>query len=120
MIPITAEQVLFIHSRLIEETGGLHGVRDLGLLQSATARPHATFDNEDLYPGFVKKAAALLESLLQNHPFVDGNKRTGITVAGIFLRTNSYHLSATNEELENFTFHVVLNHPSLEEISLSV
>jgi death-on-curing protein len=83
---LTAEQVLFIHARLIAETGSEHGVLDLGLLQSAVARPQATFDKQDLYPDLFSKTAALLESLIGNHAFVDGNKRTAITAAGLFLR----------------------------------
>ena len=87
---LSPEQVLFIHARLIAETGGEHGVRDIGLLQSAVARPKATFDNKELYPDVANKAAALMESLINNHPFVDGNKRTGITAAVLFLRINNY------------------------------
>jgi death-on-curing protein len=66
---LTTTQILFIHARLIEETGGSHGMRDLGSLEAAVARPRATFDGEELYPGLFHKAAALLESLINNHPF---------------------------------------------------
>ena len=81
MTYLTVEQVLFIHMRLIAETGGSPGLRDLGLLASAVARPQATFGGEDLYPDLLSKAAALMDSLVRNHPFVDGNKRVGITAA---------------------------------------
>lgn len=101
---LTAEQVLFIHARLIAETGGEHGLLDLGLLQSAVARPQATFDRQDLYPNIYAKAAAFLQSLIGNHPFVDGNKRTAIASAGIFLLITGYRLKADNQELETFTF----------------
>jgi death-on-curing protein len=97
---LTPEQVLFIHSRLVAETGGSHGVRDLGLLESAVARPQATFDGKDLYPDLYTKTAALMESLINNHPFVDGNKRTGVTAAGLFLRINGQKLTASPENLE--------------------
>lgn len=100
---LTAEQVLFIHARLIAETGGEHGVLNLGLLQSAVARPQASFDGQDLYPDLFSKSAALLESLIGNHAFVDGNKRTAITSAGLFLRLNGYRLTASNQDLEGFT-----------------
>jgi death on curing protein len=73
VIYLTAEQVLFIHARLISETGGEHSVRDLGLLLSALACPQATFDEQDLYPDLFSKAAALMESLIGNHGFLDGN-----------------------------------------------
>lgn len=105
MIYLTAEQVLFIHARLISETGGLHGVLDLGLLESAMSRPQATFDGEELYPTLFSKAASLLESLVGNHAFVDGNKRTAITSVGLFLVANGFSLTATNQELEAFTLH---------------
>ncbi len=99
---LTPEQVLFIHSRIIAETGGELGVRDYGLLRSAVARPRATFDNQELYPDIFSKAAALLESLVMNHPFLDGNKRAGISAAGLFLRRNGYTLSASSKEMERF------------------
>lgn len=96
---LTPEQVLFIHSRLITETGGEHGVRDLGMLLSALGRPQATFEEKDLF----SKTAALMESLVQNHPFIDGNKRTAITTAAQFLRINGYRLMVANEEMVRFT-----------------
>ena len=104
---LTAQQVLFIHARLIESTGGEHGVRDLGLLQSAVFRPQATFDGVDLYRDLFHKAAALMISLAQNHPFVDGNKPTAVTAAGLFLRQNGWQLETSNEKLERFTMRVV-------------
>ena len=94
-VTLSAQQVLFIHARLIEATGGEHGVLDLGLLQAAVARPQATFDGADLYASLFQKAAALMESLAQNHPFVDGNKRTAITAAALFLLQNGRLQTAT-------------------------
>ena len=113
---LTAEQVLFIHSRLIDETGGSHGVRDLGLLQSAVSRPKATFGSENLYPDICHKAAALMESIIKNHLFIDGNKRTAITSAGIFLQINGYYLKTTQNELELFTIKVATGKISFENI----
>ncbi|HMN28236.1 MAG TPA: type II toxin-antitoxin system death-on-curing family toxin [Caldilineaceae bacterium] len=99
--------MLFIHDRLIAETGGRPGIRDLGLLASAVAQPQATFGGEDLYPDLMSKAAALLESLVRNHPFVDGNKRGGGgDAAALFLEGNGRRLIATNANLEDFTFAV--------------
>lgn len=114
---LTAEQVLFIHARLVSETGGAHGVRDVGLLLSAVARPKASFDQQDLYPTLHAKAAALFESLISNHPFVDGNKRTAITAAGMFLRINGYRLMAANAEVAAFTLACAQGGISLPEIS---
>ena len=114
---LAAEQVLFIHYRMIEETGGSHGVRDLTLLQSALARPMATFDDNDLYPDVFSKAAALMHSIIKNHPFVDGNKRTAITTASIFLLQNDYRLKASNKALERFTLKVAAKEVELHKIA---
>ncbi len=114
---LTPEQVLFIHARLVKETGGAHGVRDLGMLLSALARPQATFDGNELYVDVFSKAAVLLHSLVNNHPFVDGNKRTGIACAGIFLRTCGWRLTASNRELESFTLQVATSTISVEEMT---
>ncbi len=103
MLYLTAPQVLFIHARLLAETGGAPGVRELGLLASAVARPQATFGGQALYSDLFSKAAALLESLVNNHPFVDGNKRTGITATGLFLQLNGVQITTSQEELERFT-----------------
>jgi len=104
---LSAQQVLFLHARLITESGGSHGLRDLAGLESALARPQATFDGRELYPDVFTQAAALLDSLVNNHPFLDGNKRTGIAAAALFLRINGHRLRASNDELEAFTLRVV-------------
>jgi death on curing protein len=113
---LTAEQVLFVHYRLLDETGGEHGVRDLGLLESAIARPQATFDRQELYPDIFEKAATLMESLINNHPFVDGNKRTGIACAVLFLRQNGVSFSVKNAELEKYTLRVASSKLGQSEI----
>ena len=114
---LTVAQVLFIHARMIATTGGEHGIRDLGLLASAVARPQATFDGLDLYPELFIKAAALMESLVLNHPFVDGNKRSGIAATGLFLRQNGWQLQTSNAALEVFTLSVATTPPPTEEIA---
>lgn len=114
---LTVEQVLFIHMRLIAETGGSPSLRDLALLESAVARPQATFGGEDLYPDLFVKAAALLDSLVRNHPFVDGNKRVGVTAAGLFLRFNNQQLTASNAELEQFALQAARSELDVEEIA---
>ena len=112
---LTAEQILFLHARLIEETGGEHGIRDLNLLLSALGRPQASFDGNDLYPDIFTKAGALMDSLIRNHPFLDGNKRTGIASAGLFLVLNGFHLTMTNFEMESFTLSVAQSQQTIEE-----
>lgn len=114
---LTPEQVLFLHSRLIAETGGGQGIRDLGMLLSALGRPQATFDDKDLYPDLFSKAAALMDSLVRNHPFVDGNKRTAITAAALFLRMNGYRLIIENEEMVRFTLACAQSQLSFDEIA---
>ena len=112
---LTAEQILFLHARLIEETGGSHGVRDINRLLSAIGRPQASFDNQDLYTDIFTKAAALMDSLVRNHPFIDGNKRTGISAAGLFLARNGYRLTASNTELETLALAVAGSQKSIPE-----
>ena len=114
---LTPEQVLFLHSRLIAETGGGHGVHELGLLLSALGRPQGTFDGKDLYPELFLKTAALMDSLVRNHPFVDGNKRTAITAAALFLRMNGYRLVVENNEMVRFTLACAQSQLSLDEIA---
>ena len=78
---ISIAEVEKIHDILIEKFGGLKGIRDHGILDSAINRPYQTFDGKDLYPDPVDKAAAIFESIISNHPFVDGNKRTAYVLS---------------------------------------
>lgn len=93
-------EVMGLHRRVIETSGGSHGVRDLGAVESAIAQPRMSFGGADLYPGVVEKAAALCFSLVLNHPFVDGNKRVGHAAMETFLILNGFELEATVEEQE--------------------
>jgi death-on-curing protein len=115
---LTPEQVLFIHARVISETGGLHGIRDLSMLESAVGRPQASYGGRDLYESIYKKAAALLHSLINDHPFVDGNKRTGFVSAGMFLQINGYPLKVKNKTAENFTLAIAIKKVELAEIEI--
>jgi len=103
---LTIAEVLLLHARLIQRSGGSGGVRDMGLLESALARPQATFDGVALYPTLTEKAAALLESLVRNHAFVDGNKRVGLVAAGLFLERNGVRLTADNAAVFTLTMQV--------------
>jgi death-on-curing protein len=114
---LSPEQVLFLHSRVISETGGTHGVRDLGMLLSALGCPQAIFEGQELYPDLFTKTAALMDSLIRNHPFVDGNKRTAITAAALFLCTNHYWLTVENNEMVRFTLACAQSQLSLDEIA---
>jgi death-on-curing protein len=117
MIYLSAEQILFLHARLVAETGGSQGIRDLNLLLSAVNRPQASFDNQDLYPELFLKAAALMDSLMRNHPFLDGNKRTGFAAATLFIKLNGYQLIVTNEEVIKFVLEVARSEHSIDEIA---
>jgi death-on-curing protein len=88
-------RVYEIHEVIIAETGGLPGLRDLNLLHSAVARPFATFDGQDLYPAVFDKAAALFHSLIKNHPFMDGTKRTAFAATLYFLNQSGQPLPET-------------------------
>lgn len=92
--------MLDLHRRLIAQSGGRLGLQDLGLLEASIAQPRQTFGGEDLYPGLIAKAAALGFSLIQNHPFIDGNKRIGHAAMEITLVLNGSELHATTDESE--------------------
>ena len=83
---ISVEQALGIHEMVVKQFGGSMGVRDAGGLESALARPFQTFGGEDLYPDLFSKAAAIGESIIINHPFIDGNKRTGYVLMESILK----------------------------------
>lgn len=92
---MSLEEVLRIHEVLIHEFGGSLGIRDLGALESAIFRPHATFGGIDLYDTPAKKAAAILESIVKNHPFIDGNKRTGYVLMRLLIMDNGLDIDAS-------------------------
>ncbi len=97
---LTLIEVLELHRRIIGQSGGAFGIRDVGLLESAIAQPRMTFGGEDLYPSLLEKAAALGFSIIMNHPFVDGNKRTGHAATETFLVLNGMEINASVDEQE--------------------
>lgn len=117
IVYISLDEVLAIHDDMVERYGGSFGIRDLGLIQSAIARPQATFGGEDLYPTVIDKAAALFHSLIFNHAFTDGNKRTSLTSTARFLFLNGFILKAEEKELIDFPLRVENSHLDIEEIS---
>ncbi len=114
---LSLDVVLAIHEDMVNQYGGSHGIRDLGLIQSAIARPQAAFSGEELYATIIDKAAALFHSLLFNHAFVDGNKRTSIVTTARFLFVNGYSLEVTNEEFVAFPLQVENKHWDIEQIA---
>ena len=99
MIRLTEQQVLSVHEMMIKATGGSDGVRDMGLLQSALNAPFQAFGGKEVYPSLLSKASAMCHSIISNHPFVDGNKRTGIHVMFIFLEINGVQSEYAQKEL---------------------
>ena len=106
MIFFEYEQVVKLHSSLIKKTGGLDGVRDENLLDSTLKSPFQTFEGNDLYPEILDKAAQLCYSIIQNHPFVDGNKRIGVHLSLLFLKLNDINLLYLQQELIDFGFSI--------------
>jgi death on curing protein len=96
---LSLEQALDLHRLQIRRFGASAGLRDRGALEAALARPRMTFGGEDLYPDLEAKAAALMHSLVMNHPFVDGDKRAGAAAAEFFLNVNGVDLTADDAEL---------------------
>jgi death-on-curing protein len=113
---ISVAQVLKFHARLINETGGSHGLRDTGLLKSALARPFASFDGIDLYPSPEEKAAAILESIVKNHPFIDGNKRTGYVMMRLLLLEFGQDIVASEDEKYDFVIAIASGNADFIEI----
>ncbi len=113
---LSLTEVLELHKRIIQATGGSEGLRDLGALQSAVAQPLMTYGGDDLYPTLVEKTAALGFSLINNHPFVDGNKRLGHAAMAVFLYLNGYQISASIDVQEAFILGIVAGKVSREQV----
>ncbi len=111
-------QVLALHAQQLRRYGGAAGLRDRGALESALARPAATFDGEDLYPEIADKAAALMHSLALNHPFVDGNKRVAAFAAIVFVESNGYEFLATPDELVATTLTLAEGRMAVEALAI--
>lgn len=115
---LSVAQVLRLHEKLLAEFGGSRGLRDAGSLDSAVVRPQMTFGGEDLYPDTAGKAAALLHSLVMNHPFIDGNKRVGAMAMELFLLVNSFELAAGDNEIEAVTMAVARGEIEAEALAI--
>lgn len=114
---LTLNEVLTLHDRVIAQTGGSFGVRDIGRLESALAQPRMTFDGVELYPTLAEKAATLGFSIIQNHPFLDGNKRTGHAAMEIFLFLNGFEIQSSIDEQEKVILQVASGKMSREQFS---
>jgi len=115
---LSVEQVLTAHAELIKRYGGNQGVRDRGLLESAVFRPQASAFGQEAYPTLFEKCAVLGYSLIQNHPFLDGNKRTGFAAMHLMLLINGYDLTSTATEEVEMTKNVASGKMYESEITL--
>lgn len=97
---LTLAEVLDLHRRVIAQSGGAQGIRELGGIEAALAQPQMTFDGLDLYPTVESKAVAICYSLVMNHPFIDGNKRIGHAAMETFLVLNGFELTADVDDSE--------------------
>ena len=113
---ISFEEAEEIHKILINDFGGSQGIRDKEALSSALARPYQTFDSKELYPTPIDKAASLIESLLINHPFLDGNKRTGYVLMRILLIKSGMDIIASQEEKYSFVIEIATGQSKLDKI----
>ena len=113
---LSVDDVLLVHTRVIEEFGGDSGLRDRGLLESAVGMPQSTFGGDDLHSGLAAKAAAYHFHLCANHPFVDGNKRVAVAASEVFLVINGHELSASDDEFEELTLGVARGQLSKEQV----
>jgi death-on-curing protein len=113
---ITKEVVLQLHQLSIIKYGGSSGIRDEGLMESAIARPYQTFGGEDLYPSCLEKATAIAESIIINHPFNDGNKRTGYLVMLAIVEEGRFEITASNDDIYSFVINISTGQTRYEEI----
>ena len=102
---LSLPEVLYLHEAILSTSGGSKGVRDINALESSLNQPRITFDKKELYPDIISKAAILCFSIIMNHPFIDGNKRTGHAAMETFLILNEYEINADINEQEK----IILN-----------
>jgi len=115
---ITLVDVFQLHKNSIKDFGGSPGIRDVDSLKSAVSRPFQSFEDVELYPSVFEKTAAIFESLIKNHPFVDGNKRTGFLAAYALLYRNRFELVASKDKAYDFVIQVSSTSLSFDVISI--
>jgi len=116
MIRITFEDIIRIHKQSIDMYGGLDGLRDPGRIDSSINGMYQTIFGEEAYPELTDKASTLVTGIVMGHPFLDGNKRTGVSAMISFLQINGYDLEVTNEELIEFGLAIAQNQMDREQI----
>ena len=116
MIKLTKEQILLLHTQLIEITGGSDGIRDIGLLESALESPFQSYGGVELYPSIQAKAARLCYGLVKNHAMIDGNKRIGCHAMLVLLALNGCEIEYTQKELSDLILDVAADRKQYEDI----
>lgn len=115
---ISLKEALAIHQMALDRFGGASGIRDIGLLESALQRPWSTFEGKELYPTTEGKGAALIESLVKNHPFFDGNKRTGYILMRLLLLKSGLDILASEDDKYEFVIAIASGRFDYEQIKL--
>lgn len=113
---LSMDDILSLHVQLIEEFGGLHGIRDAALLESSVFRTQLTFGGEDLYKTIFEKAAALMHGIISKHPFIDGNKRTGMASGLVFLDLNGHTIEVSDVDVERVSLQIANKEWGIAEI----
>ena len=114
---LSARHILFLHSLVLEKDGGMHGVRDYHAILSLEDLPNQKVFGKELYPTIFYKAAVYTRNIITNHPFFDGNKRTGMLCALTFLERSGYSIIAKKGEIEKFALKVIRNHLTIKQIA---
>lgn len=114
---LSSEDILRIHSIVIDETGGMHGVRDMHVVLSLENSPRQIVFGKELYIGVFEKAAVYAKNIISSHPFIDGNKRSGMTAAFVFLEDNGFIAKADDGEIEKFALIIIKEKFDIKEIA---
>ena len=115
---LSEDEILLIHSRVVDETGGLQGVRDRHAIASVVGQPQQVVFGKELYATLFLKAAVYARNIIAHHPFLDGNKRTGITVAAVFLEESGYRIEAREGEFYSLALHIAEDKWEYEKIAV--
>lgn len=118
MITFELDEILMLHKKLIDRTGGSHGIRDIELLKSAVENPFQTFGGAELYPDDLSKIAVLTHSVVNNHCMIDGNKRLGVALMGVLCKLNKINIIYTQKELIDLGLNVAEGKYSKKDIEL--
>jgi death-on-curing protein len=113
---ITFEEVQIIHEYLIDTFGGSKGIRDLDMLKSALNRPFSGSFDQEYYPDLLTKSTALIEALIKNHPFVDGNKRTGYVIFRLYLNKHGMDILANEDDKYDFVMRIAKGESEFNDI----